>query len=67
MTAGAGIEGRLQAAIQSYLQAPSEIEFARENAFDAVVEAQQAGWTQAAYLQSVIASSVDVKVLATAP
>ena len=40
------IESRLQAATARYLQAKLEVELARVNLVDAVVDAQEAGWTQ---------------------
>lgn len=46
MTADPNIESRLQAATTRYLQAKREVELARENLVDVVIDAQAAGWTQ---------------------
>lgn len=45
-TADSSIEGRLQAATSRYLRAKREVELARENLVDLVIDAQAAGWTQ---------------------
>lgn len=46
MTADSSIESRLQSATKRYLQTKREVELARENLVDVVVDAQAAGWTQ---------------------
>lgn len=46
MTSDRGVEPKLEAAARRYLQAKEEVERARAELVDVVVEAQQKGWTQ---------------------